>query len=122
MLLTIDASLAATYEVAQRDPQASDDNPGTAERPWKSLSKAAEQVRAGDVVRIHSGTYRERVVLKESGTADAPIRIEATAGERVVVTGADQLMGWRRMDAQRPIYSGPWPHRFISWSPSMTHL
>jgi len=46
---------AATYEVAQQNPQASDDAPGTAERPWKTVAKAAETARAGDVVVIRGG-------------------------------------------------------------------
>jgi hypothetical protein len=36
--LALGATLhAATYEVAQQNPQASDDGPGTTERPWKTL-------------------------------------------------------------------------------------
>src|SRR5512139_768928 len=81
---------AATYEVAQRHPQASDDAPGTGEQPWKSIAKAAEKARAGDVVMIHGGVYRERVLVKGSGTAQAPIRFKAAPGEHVVVTGADR--------------------------------
>ncbi|MGO9202112.1 MAG: DUF5123 domain-containing protein, partial [Limisphaerales bacterium] len=46
---------AATYNVAHRDPTASDDGPGTAERPWKSLTKAAETAGPGDIVLIRDG-------------------------------------------------------------------
>ncbi len=112
---------AATYEVAQQNPQASDDAPGTVERPWKTVAKAAETARAGDVVVIRGGVYRERVLVKASGTAQAPIRFEAAPGEHVVVTGADRLTGWRKADETRPIYSVAWPHKFITWNRTMAH-
>lgn len=112
---------AATYEVAQQNPQASDDAPGTAERLWKTIAKAAEKAGPGDVVVIRGGVYRERVLAKTSGTAQAPIRFEAAPGEHVVLTGADRLTGWRRADQDRPIYSTAWPHKFIGWNRSMTH-
>ena len=115
------ATRAATYEVAPENPQAGDDNPGTAQQPWKTISKAAEKAGAGDVVVIRGAVYRERVVLKSNGTAQAPIRFEAAPGEHVVLTGADRLTGWRRAEDARPIYSVTWPHRFITWNSSMTH-
>ncbi len=112
---------AATYEVTQQNPQSSDDGPGTAERPWKTLAKAAEKAGPGDVVVIRSGVYRERVLVRTSGTAQAPIRFEAAPGEQVVVTGADRLNGWRKADEARPIYRVAWPHKFIGWNRNMAH-
>jgi hypothetical protein len=112
---------AATYEVAQQNPQASDEGPGTVERPWKTIAKAAEKMGPGDVVVIRGGVYRERVVVKTSGTAQAPICFEAAPGEHVILTGADRLTGWQRADEARPIYSTAWPHKFIGWNRNMTH-
>ena len=96
---------AANYEVAQQNPQASADAPGTAERPWKTIAQAAEKAGPGDVVVIRGGVYRERVLQKTSGTAQTPIRFEAAPGEHVVVTGADRLSGWQKAEDGRPIYS-----------------
>jgi len=112
---------AATYEVAQRNPQASDDGDGTRERPWKTISQAAVKVAPGDTVVIRDGTYREQVVCKTSGTERAPICFEAAEGAHVVLTGADRLTGWQRAEGGRPIYHVPWTHRFIGWSRHMTH-
>jgi hypothetical protein len=112
---------AASFEVAQQNPNASDEGPGTAERPWKTISQAAEKVGPGDVVVIRGGVYRERVLVKSSGTAQAPIRFEAAPGEQIVLTGADRLTGWRRAEEAGPIYSAAWPHKFIAWNPSMAH-
>ena len=112
---------AATYEVAQQNPQASDDSPGTAERPWKTIGKATEKAGPGDVIVIRGGMYRERVLVKRHGTAQAPVRFEAASGEHVVLTGADRLTNWKKADDSRPVYRVPWPHKFIGWNPNMTH-
>jgi hypothetical protein len=112
---------AATYEVAQHNPQASDDGGGTSERPWKTISRAAAQVGPGDQVIIRDGIYREQVVVKQNGTAQAPILFEAAPGAQVVLTGADLLTGWQKDAGSRPIYHVPWTHRFIGWSTNMTH-
>ena len=112
---------AATYDVAQRSPQASDDGDGSRERPWKTISRAAEKARPGDIVVLHDGIYREHVTAKTSGTAQAPIQFEAAPGALVVLTGADHLTGWQKAEGGLPIYRVPWTHRFIGWSKHMTH-
>ena len=122
LALTLGSALQAiTYEVAQQNPQASDDGPGTADRPWQTIAKAAEKVVPGDVIVVRGGVYRERVLVKTSGTPQAPIRFEAAPGEQVVLTGADRLTGWRKADEARPTYRVAWRHRFIDWNPSMAH-
>jgi hypothetical protein len=112
---------AATFHVAQGHPRASDDGLGSEERPWKSISRAITQAKAGDSVIIQSGIYRERILVENSGTAEAPLRFEAAPGAHVVVTGADRITDWQRLAGERAIYSVPWPHRFVTWSPQMTH-
>jgi len=112
---------ASIYEVAQRNSQASDDGPGSTAQPWKSLGRAAEKVASGDTVIIRDGIYRERVVLKTSGTAEAPIVFQAAPGAHVVMTGADHLTDWQKAEEARPIYRVAWPHRFNGWSKNMTH-
>ena len=112
---------AATYEVAQLNPQASDNGDGTPERPWKTITKAAGKAGPGDTVVVRDGIYREQVVVKQNGTAQAPILFEAAAGAQVVLTGADQLAGWQKAGGAQPIYRVPWTHRFIGWSTNMTH-
>jgi hypothetical protein len=124
MLLLIATTMgeqAATYEVAQRHLRATDDGPGSTEQPWKTISRAAREIRPGDTILVRDGTYRERVVVKTSGTAQQPVRFIATAGAHVVLTGADRLTGWRRANPDRPAYQVHWPYRFIPWSSHMTH-
>jgi hypothetical protein len=79
-----------TYHVDQRNPEASDQNPGTAERPWKTIQKAADTLQPGERVLIHAGTYREWVKPVRGGTsAAAMIGYCAAEGEEVVLTGSD---------------------------------
>ena len=110
-----------TLVVAQLHPAASDDNPGTGELPFKSISRAAREVRAGDRVLIDDGVYRESVVVEQSGTSESPIVFAAAAGASVVVTGADVVTEWRREPGDVNLFSAPWPHVFAGWSPSHAH-
>jgi len=66
----------------------SDANPGSLTRPWRTISKAARTLAAGDTVYIRKGTYRERVIPKASGTdADRPIRYACYPGETAIIDG-----------------------------------
>ena len=79
-----------TYHVDQRNPEASDQNPGTAERPWKTIQKAADTLQPGERVLIHAGTYREWVKPRRGGTGpDAMIGYQAAPGEEVILKGSD---------------------------------
>ncbi len=66
---------------------------GSSKKPWKTIGKAAEQARAGDTVKIRSGTYRETVRPRNTGTANRPITFEPDTGADVTVSGADLLTG-----------------------------
>ena len=90
---------AADIVVATRDPQASDANPGTNDKPLKTIYAAAARAQPGDHVIIHGGEYRETVIINRSGTADKPIIFEAAAGETPVIKGSDVVIGWVRKSA-----------------------
>lgn len=86
-------------------PYGSDDGDGKAlDSPFRTIRRAAEIMRAGDVCRIRGGVYRETVVPVASGTADAPIRFEAYPEERVVVSGCDPIRRWTHHEGA--IYKG----------------
>lgn len=80
------------WVVAQQDGSASDENAGTAAAPLATIGRAAELAEPGDTVRVHAGLYREWVRPARGGTAERPIRYEAAAGQRVIVSGAEP---WR---------------------------
>jgi hypothetical protein len=58
------------------------------ERPLRSLQRAADLVRPGDVVWLRGGTYPSAVLFSRSGTAEAPIVVESAPGECAVLSGA----------------------------------
>ena len=90
------AAEATEFVVNQQDVAASDDNPGSREKPFKTISAAVSRVKAGDKVIVHGGDYREVVIIASSGTAQAPIVIEAAPGETPVIKGSDIITGWER--------------------------
>ena len=85
---------ADEYHVAKTG---SDLNPGTAEAPFLTISKAASVARSGDVVTVHAGTYREWVNPRNGGSNKyARITYQAAEGEEVWIKGSDQINGWTR--------------------------
>lgn len=67
----------------------SDEAAGTSDAPWRTLSRSLEQLRPGDTLVVHGGTYQERVRSPRTtpATPDQPIHVVAASGERPVVKG-----------------------------------
>ncbi len=81
---------AKTYHVDQAHPKASDNGPGTRERPCKTISRAAEVRRPGERVVVASGVDRERVTPARGGESPTKmIAYEAAPGAAVVIKGSD---------------------------------
>ncbi len=85
-----------TYYVAP-SPTGDDANPGTFERPWGTLHKAAEALQPGDTVYVRGGRHRpDRVVeVQRSGTPEAWISFLGYPGETAVIDGRDVPLGGR---------------------------
>jgi len=62
-----------TYYVKQQHPNASDDNPGTEEQPFKTINKSAQVLMPGERVVIGEGVYKE-FVRPIRGGAQVPMR------------------------------------------------
>lgn len=76
--------------VARNNPQASDDNPGTIERPLNTINAAAQLLQPGEKVIVHEGVYRECIQPARGGTSpDKMISYEVAEGEKVIVTGSE---------------------------------
>jgi parallel beta-helix repeat protein len=76
---------AADYYVSK---SGSDSNPGTEAQPWKTIQKAANTLAAGDTVYIKAGTYKERVIPKNSGSSGKYITFTAYPGDTVSIDGS----------------------------------
>jgi hypothetical protein len=99
---------AADYHVWQAGPDASDDGPGTLDKPWKTITKAAATVQAGDTVFIHAGIYAEAVAVKNAGSEPRPIVFKAFGDDEVILEGADAVAGgkWQPVLDRRSIHGG----------------
>ncbi|MBN2132238.1 MAG: right-handed parallel beta-helix repeat-containing protein [Sedimentisphaerales bacterium] len=115
-LVTGAAGRARVRHVSQRELPGIE--PGSQER---TIAAALADARAGDRIIIHGGLYRERLTVEQSGSADTPISLEAADGEYVVLTGADHLTNWTKLETDERIYSTPWPHQFVGWNEHYTH-
>jgi len=83
-----------TYHVAQNHPFAADSNEGSADKPFKTIGKAAEVLKAGEKVIVHSGIYYEFVQPKNGGNDEkSMISYEAAKGEKVIISGAKKVEG-----------------------------
>jgi len=82
---------ATTYVVDVANPVAADENPGTPELPLKTIQRAAELVRPGDVVSVMAGSYEGRVTFAEghSGAEGKPITFIARPRHAVTMQGFD---------------------------------
>ena len=95
LLFTASAALyAAEFHVAATG---NDTNPGTREKPLRTVQAAADRLKPGDTCVVHAGIYRESVVMKKSGSDGAPVRIQAAPGEKVVIDGSEILdLKWEK--------------------------
>ncbi len=93
-----------------------------ANRQFRTIGEAATNAAPGDVVTIHSGVYREAVVIEKSGTRERPIRFQTAPNANVLVTGADRLTDWKKEEnaGADNIFSTPWDHVFIGGK-TMSH-
>ena len=96
------AAIAGEYHVAQKSPAADDRNPGTAERPFKTINAAVADARPqqGDTLYVHEGVYREAVELSSAnarqGQPRAHIRVIAWPKEVVEIKGSDVVADWKK--------------------------
>jgi len=85
-------AVAREYHVAVTGDDAF---PGTVEQPLRTISAAAEKAQPGDVITVHTGTYREWVRPPRGGTSDEMrIVYQAAPREEVWILGSEIVKGW----------------------------
>jgi hypothetical protein len=85
VLLFCSLAWTKTYYVDRNDAGASDNNSGIAAQPFKTISKAAAAVLAGDSVVVKAGTYAERISFASGHSGAAGRKIVFTADPRRTV-------------------------------------
>ena len=115
------AEYTRTLYVNGADPLSSDEGEGTAEIPFRTISRAAREAAPGTRVLIHAGTYRECVHPARGGTdAGHMISYEAFGDGPVVISASEEVRdfypstGWRLQNRRQSLdVSGIriWAHR-----------
>lgn len=71
-------------------------NDGSAAKPFKTINFAAQVAHPGDVITVHSGTYREWINPARGGESDSMrVIYRAAAGEKVEIKGSEIVTGWK---------------------------
>lgn len=65
-----------------------DNNPGTEQFPWLTITKAANTLVAGQTVYVKAGTYNEKITIMNSGSPDNYITFAAYPGDSVTIDGS----------------------------------
>lgn len=74
--------------------QGDDQAKGTADHPFRTISRAAALAMAGDTVVVHAGVYREWVNPANGGTEEHRIIYRSAGDGEVVITGAERISDW----------------------------
>ena len=84
-----------TYYVDGQAKNADDAGPGSKERPFRTINKAAQVLQPGERVVIAEGVYRECVRPARGGTGpESMIGYEAAPGAKVVIKGSAVVTDW----------------------------
>jgi len=67
-----------------------DDWPGSRRGPWRTVTHAVKQLKAGDTLSLLGGVYRENVFAAVAQKRDASITIRVLPGQRVILDGGSR--------------------------------
>lgn len=85
---------AKEYHVAKNG---SDTSEGSALKPFLTISQAARNAFAGDIITVHSGVYREWINPIRGGESDSKrIVYRAAQEEKVEIKGSEIISGWKK--------------------------
>lgn len=84
---TINRDWSTPGNIYYVSPSGNDNNPGSENLPWRTISKAASALVNGETVYIKTGNYHERLVPENSGGVGNEIRFLAYPGSTVTLDG-----------------------------------
>lgn len=102
------------------DIHGNDSNPGTKEKPFRTLERAKEAVRAANddmtcdiIVNIGAGVFSLEQTLEltpeDSGTNGYQIIYRGAGKESTIISGGSNITGWTLHDAENNIYKASVP-------------
>lgn len=71
---------------------------GSIAHPFKTISEAADIAKAGDIVLVAPGVYRELVRPRNAGLEDNRIVYKSTAKGEAVITGSEEIRDWEAFE------------------------
>lgn len=105
--------------VDTESPNASDDNPGSIEKPFKTINAAAQKAQPGMTVLVREGLYRERVIPLSGGTKESPIVYMGVDKEKVIIRGSEVLKGeWTKSSLGPEIFELAYAPEIFSENPN----
>jgi len=99
-----DSRFQVTGENSFVSPAGDDANPGTRDKPWRTLQKACAELRPNTVVYLMAGTYYGPAAARVQGTENSPAAIRAVEGTEVIVTYSD---AWVKAEADKLVSVEP---------------
>lgn len=73
-------------------PSGSDDSPGSATRPWRTLEQSFDRLQPGDELCVRGGTYAAPTLTLPGGTAERRITVRPEGESTPVVKGRSSLV------------------------------
>jgi len=114
LILLTSTVTAREYHVAKTG---NNNNTGTSNAPFLTIQAVSNVAQPGDVIIVHSGTYRERITPPRGGTSDdCRIVYQAAEGEKVQVKGSEIIKNWKKFSGN--IWKVTLPNSFFgSYNP-----
>ncbi|MGB8591624.1 MAG: hypothetical protein WCD40_09605, partial [Candidatus Acidiferrales bacterium] len=113
-----------TMEITVDENSGADTNPGTSDRPVKTIGQAAQMAMSNGrhdtstIVTIRPGTYREYVRITNAGPSmRASIRFQASQAGTAILSGSDLWTDWQPDPANPRVYLHPWKYRWGDCEP-----
>ena len=120
-VVSVPAACTGNYYVATTG---ADTNSGSAASPWRTITKAADSVAAGQTVCVRAGTYNEEVRMKTSGTSSARITFVGENAQTTIVDAGARFTGaWTQVsNSEIPNANGRVWKRNLGLGNSTPHL
>jgi len=87
---------AKEYIVSVKNESETED--GSLEHPYNTIGEATALAKAGDVISVRAGVYRETVAIP-----DDRVTFQTYQNEEVVINGTDLIYGWSQVKSS-PVY------------------